>query len=113
MATACRALVVVDGPIGRVDVEAMFRRVHCTLLGRPDRTVLCDVGRVSVPDAPTVGALARLAFVARRLGGSVELRNASPDLQALLWLMGLTEVVRPSQQEARAGYGGRARGVLP
>jgi len=54
---------------------------------RDDRAALVD------PDAATVDALARLQLTARRLGRRLQLRWACQDLQALLAMMGLSEVL--------------------
>ena len=53
----------------------------------------CDVSSLH-PDLSTVDALARLRLLARRAGHEVRLQNASPELWALLSLVGLDEVLR-------------------
>lgn len=45
-------------------------------------------------DLSTVDALARLQLLARRASQEVRLQNASPELWALLSLVGLDEVLR-------------------
>jgi hypothetical protein len=52
----------------------------------------CDV-RAAVPDAATVDALARLQLAARRHGCELSLRHATPELRALIALMGLEDVL--------------------
>ena len=55
--------------------------------------VTCDVAGISEVDLATVDALARLQLVARRLGCTIELRDAPDELRELLALAGLAEVV--------------------
>ena len=63
----------------------------------------CDVSSLDV-DLSTVDALARLRLLARRAGHEVRLQNASPELWALLSLVGLDEVLRvESGREAEQG----------
>ena len=55
-------------------------------------------------------ALARLQLAARRRGGEVRLRNASPRLRELLTLIGLAAVLPPQPDSAVEGFeaGGQA-----
>lgn len=86
-------LLVVEAPISRADITGLCARV-CRLLDASDaKRIVCDVGAFTHPDAVTVDALARLHLAAGRLGRSVELHHASPELQALLTLMGLADVL--------------------
>jgi ABC-type transporter Mla MlaB component len=55
--------------------------------------VMCDMS-AAVADARTVDALARLQLAAKRSGCQVRLQSASPELRALLQLMGLREVLK-------------------
>jgi ABC-type transporter Mla MlaB component len=80
------------GPISRDDLPGLCDRV-CALLGQSGADIaLCDVSGVE-PDAVTVDALARLQLGAVRHGCRVRLRNASPELRALVAFMGLTDVL--------------------
>jgi ABC-type transporter Mla MlaB component len=92
-AEAQRALVfAVRGPISRAGLPGLCERV-CTLFEHSNAGVaLCDVSRVE-PDALTVDALARLQLAAQRRGCQVRLRNASPELLALVSFMGLADVL--------------------
>lgn len=82
----------VRGPIRREDLAGLCARV-CALLSAAGASVaVCDVSAVD-PDAGTIEALARLQLAARRTGCRVLLRNASPDLRALVAFMGLTDVL--------------------
>jgi STAS domain len=67
--------------------------------------VVCDVGRITEPDAPTLDALVRLQLTARRLGVTIELHNACPALVDLIACAGLSDVL------VVAGPGGHGSGV--
>jgi hypothetical protein len=54
--------------------------------------IVCDVGAVAA-DVLAVDLLARLQLNARRFGVELRLRNASPELQELLALLGLREIL--------------------
>jgi ABC-type transporter Mla MlaB component len=86
------AVFVLGGPLARADVEAVCERVRVQLEGSDADLVVCDV-RALAPDAVTVDVLARLQLTARRLGRRVRFRHACDELQALLGLVGLTDVV--------------------
>jgi anti-anti-sigma regulatory factor len=63
----------------------------------------CDVRSLDA-DLSAVDALARLQLLTRRAGHEVRLQNASPELWALLSLVGLDEVLRvESGREAEQG----------
>lgn len=49
----------------------------------------CELEGVGSPDLSIVDVVARLALLARRLGGGIRLRAVSPGLQELLDLAGL------------------------
>lgn len=55
--------------------------------------IVYDVGWIAEPDAPTLDALARLQLTARRLGVTIELRNACPVLVDLIAYAGLSDVL--------------------
>ncbi|MGE5690390.1 MAG: STAS domain-containing protein [Pseudomonadota bacterium] len=82
----------VHGPIARADLPGLCNRVCALLRERRPREALCDVQSVPA-DAVTVDALARLQLAARRLGCTIRLRHASPELRELVAFMGLTEVL--------------------
>ena len=81
------------GPILRSDIAGLTERV-CRLLeqGTPE-IALCECRNVTVPDAVTVEALARLQLAAQRHGCRVWLVNASQELHDLVAFMGLTDVI--------------------
>jgi anti-anti-sigma regulatory factor len=80
---------------GRIDDAAVARlcaRVRAAVEGGPDE-VVCDAARLSEASLAAISLLARLQLTARRLGGRVRVRNASPELHDLLALAGLCDVV--------------------
>ena len=82
----------IHSPIAREDLPGLCARV-CGLLGQTRPNIaLCDTSGVD-PDAVTVDALARLQLAAQRYGCQVRLRNASPELLALVAFMGLGDVL--------------------
>ena len=84
----------IDGRIDRDDVESLCERVRTLLeAGRAD-LVVCDVSRLVAPDAVAVDALARMQLTAHRLGYGIRVRHACPHLVGLLYLSGLSDVVR-------------------
>jgi hypothetical protein len=55
--------------------------------------LVVDVDSLTRPDLALIDALARLQLAARRLGGTIRIRNASKDLEGLLALAGLDQVL--------------------
>lgn len=55
--------------------------------------LVCDATCLADPDLATIGDLARLQLIARRLGMNVVLQGAPRELRDLLDLAGLSEVV--------------------
>lgn len=86
-------VLAIDGSLDRADIAELCRRVGFILDSARTNFIVCDVGALTDPDAVAVDALARLQLTARRLGCRVGLIYACPELQALLELMGLSEVV--------------------
>ena len=84
--------VAIYGPIDRGDLPGLCDRVCGLLAARGAEVMRCDVRGVD-PDAVTVDALARLQLAARRYDCRVRLRNASPELRALVGFMGLRDVL--------------------
>jgi anti-anti-sigma regulatory factor len=64
--------------------------------------VVARLGAVR-PDMALVDALCRLQLAARRLGCSIALREPSPELRALLDLVGLAVVIGPTGPTGPAG----------
>jgi ABC-type transporter Mla MlaB component len=92
--------LVVRGRIGRADGLALSERVRAMLGEDQAGRLECDVRGLVESDLGTVDALARLQLTARRLGGSVRLRNAPAELRELLALAGLGEVIPCSADSA-------------
>ena len=94
----------------------LARRLHCVPPPNARAEVVLVHGDVEVaswallwpgrPDLALVDELARLQHAARRLGCSIWLRHACPQLSALLELVGLADVV-PSRA-GRLQVGGQA-----
>ena len=82
----------VYGPITRADLPGLCDRVCALLRENAGSVVFCDVRGVE-PNAVTVDALCRLQLGAGRARCRIRLRNASPELVALVAFMGLTEVL--------------------
>ena len=90
--TARVVRLAITGPIRRSDLEGLSLRV-CGFFSRcVGSTVPCDVSGVPA-DAVTVEALARLQWVAKKYACTVVLRDAAPELRALVALMGLSHVL--------------------
>lgn len=92
---------------GTVDGESAARLAHAVGVladhgvARSVEFVTCDTSAAHV-DLGLVGALARLALVARRHGCPLRVRGAGPDLVDLVELVGLGEALpvgRPSAVE--------------
>jgi ABC-type transporter Mla MlaB component len=96
--------MVLSGRIAAADVPQLCERARLQLERSGSAVLICEVGALADPDATAVDALARLQLTARRLGGDIRLRHASPELLELLDLFGLSGVV-PAGPEAtpRAG----------
>jgi len=60
--------------------------------GVPPGEVFCDIGGLAQVNLAAVDALARLHLVARRQSSRLRVRNAGPELLALLELVGLPEL---------------------
>jgi ABC-type transporter Mla MlaB component len=57
------------------------------------RPIDCDVSGITEPDELTLETLARRQLMAQRMGTSIRLANASPQLVDLLTLAGLADVL--------------------
>ena len=90
-----RGLLVVPivGRLTPSDVDGLCVRASTQRDGYDGDQVLCDVGALAEADAVTVDALARVQLIVRRGGRSISLLRASPELQDLLHLMGLSDAV--------------------
>jgi ABC-type transporter Mla MlaB component len=82
----------IRGPIQRVDLPGLCRRICRLLEGSGADVLLCDVSEVE-PDAAAVDALARIQLAARRHGCEARLSSASTELLELLRFAGLRNVL--------------------
>src|SRR4051794_4388624 len=71
----------VAGPIAQADIPRLCNALARLLEGSTVEVVVFDLSKLVRPDAVTVDALARLQLTARRLGFSVRMRKASPELR--------------------------------
>jgi anti-anti-sigma regulatory factor len=85
-------VLVVTAPITRADIPGLCARLRGLLDASDAERVLCDMTEFATPDAVAIDALGRLQLAVRRRGKSIELTNASPELRALLALVGLEDV---------------------
>lgn len=92
--------LTIRGPLRRADLPGLFERTIALLHADRTETLLCQVEDVSA-DLVAAEALARLALLARRQGCRTRLCGASPELRALIELMGLAGAL---------GTGGRSAG---
>lgn len=86
-------VLVLDGSIPSSAIAGLCERVGCLIDGSTVEVVV-DVGDVAEPHPAVIDALARLQLTARRLGGSIRLRNVSSELRGMLTLLGLSEALR-------------------
>jgi hypothetical protein len=81
--------IVVRVESGTPDARALLCAQVRRLLGRGDIDVVtCELDNAT-PDLGAVDALARLQLTARRLGGRIRLRSATPDLTELIDFVGV------------------------
>ncbi len=88
-------VLAVRGGLNRADIPHLCERLDTLLReGRsPTGAVICDLRGLGPADAVAVEALARLQLTARRRGRRLQIRQGGADLQALIALMGLSEVL--------------------
>lgn len=96
------ALMRITGSITPADVQRLCEELSGLLRddgsGRaPAPEVICDAGGLAPVNLTAVDALARLHLTARRRGSRIRLRNAGPELLALLVLVGLPELADAAQ----------------
>ncbi|MFI2208862.1 STAS domain-containing protein [Streptomyces sp. NPDC020141] len=94
--TATQTVVVrISGRVSRDDVPRLCEELGAELLRAGATEAICEVGGLAPADLTAVDALARMRLTARRLGCRIRLRDASPELLALLDLIGLTGLADP------------------
>ncbi|WP_411574361.1 STAS domain-containing protein [Streptomyces fradiae] len=98
----------VGGPVAPADAPRLCAELTALLDGAPPgRPAVVDAAGLVRPGLAAVDALARLRLTAGRLGHPLTVRNAPPDLRALLALTGLADrLLSPP-----AGPGGRRGGT--
>ncbi|WP_329022616.1 STAS domain-containing protein [Streptomyces sp. NBC_00690] len=87
-------VLIVSAPVTFADVPPLCARLQA-LYGAGADEVVCDLAELTRADLASVEAVARLRLTARRAGRTVRMRNAGPELLALLTLMGLDGLTRP------------------
>jgi anti-anti-sigma factor len=87
------SVLVVAGHVSAGDLPALCTRLAACVAAMDGGVVVCDVRGLANADAVALDALARLQLTARRLGGRIRLRGASPDLRDLLAFTGLSAVL--------------------
>lgn len=75
----------------RDDIPRLCAELIRRLADAPATEAIYDVGALAPADLAAVDALARLRLTARRRGCRLHLRSATPELLALLALVGLAE----------------------
>lgn len=86
-------VIVIGRSITPAGADALCDRVRALLENDTVDRLICEVGALTDPDAGTLDALARMALTARRLGRSIRLRHARPELQGLVALLGLEDAM--------------------
>lgn len=93
-------LVVLAGSIARSDARRLAERVQALLEDQPASTLICDVAGILRSDALVVDALCRIRVMALRHGCRVTIQDPPRELEELLYLTGLTNVLRANEGQA-------------
>ena len=88
-------VLVLDGPAGATMVDALCDRMAIALTHTSADVVVCDIASPTEANVALVNALARMQLTARRLGRSITVRHACPEVRHLLDLLGLTDFSMP------------------
>jgi STAS domain len=91
------------GSIGRADLDAVCACAARAFVTDPIDTFRCDLEDVEDPGLPLVEVLARLALIGRRNRHRMGLEHASPAILELLWLCGLSDVLRGADSGGEVG----------
>ncbi|MEU5161553.1 STAS domain-containing protein [Streptomyces sp. NPDC020875] len=101
--TAEPVVVRITGRVRPDDVPRLCAELTAKLGARRDdgdpTEAVCDVRELTRADLTAVDAVARLHLTARRLGCELRLRDAPAELGALLHLVGLGALARPSRPD--------------
>ncbi|HEX5013891.1 MAG TPA: STAS domain-containing protein [Candidatus Limnocylindrales bacterium] len=108
VASASPPALETRGRLEPEDVVLLGERLREIAGGRSGRPVRCDVHAITQPDIGTVGALAELGLLSRRLGCRLQLAGTRQELLELIELAGLdglaVEVIRePEEREVALG----------
>jgi STAS domain len=89
------AAIVVSFParVDRASIPRICDQVQALLQTTGAGMVIADVAPVAEPDLAAVEAIIRLKLIASRLGRTMRLAGARPELRDLLAFAGLEEVV--------------------
>ncbi|MEU4692967.1 STAS domain-containing protein [Actinoplanes sp. NPDC023714] len=79
--------------IGRAEIPALCADLAALLRGRAPGMVTCRLAGPGRPGVATVEALLRLRLTARRYGWQLRLHDPTPDLVALLTVLGLADTL--------------------
>ncbi|WP_160166009.1 STAS domain-containing protein [Actinoplanes sp. OR16] len=82
---------------GRTEIPALCTELADLLRGRAPGVVICELTGPGRPGVATVEALLRLRLLAHRYGWQLRLQNPTPELVALLGLLGLAGVLTPDE----------------
>lgn len=112
------AILLIAGVADPARPSGLCESARAILADAETDLLACDVSALVRPDVGTVDELARLALVARELGGEVVLLGAAAELRELVDLAGLGDVLpvvtrvsrRDSWVDRRAGRTSRCRG---
>ncbi|MGW0413760.1 STAS domain-containing protein [Streptomyces collinus] len=98
-------VLMLAGPVTRVEVPGWCDEVRSLLCGTGARVVVCDIGGLGPPGLGAVDLLARLELAARRAGGRIRLRDPDPALLGLLDLVGLRFQVEGESEQGEPPLG--------
>ncbi|WP_128380776.1 STAS domain-containing protein [Streptomyces cavernae] len=82
-------VLVLARPVTRDEVPGLCDDLRTLMKAGGAGAVVCDVAGLGPPGLAVVDLLARLELTARRAGGRIRLRGATPALHTLLELVGL------------------------
>ena len=87
------AILLIAGVADPARPSGLCESARAILADAETDLLACDVSGLVRPDVGTVDELARLALVARELGGEVVLLDAAAELRELVDLAGLGDVL--------------------
>jgi anti-anti-sigma regulatory factor len=93
--TTQQIVVTLTGRPAPGDAPRLCAELSTRLTATGATEAICDVGGLASPDLTTVDILARLRLTAQRHGCHLRVREAAPELTALLRITGLTFLTAP------------------